>query len=175
MGNQGRIISVDYDERRLGSWRKLTDHMGVTNATPVLGDATKQGGLPDIEADVVLLDPPCTGTGTFHSSPSSKWRINQNSVHRMAELQSTLIANASRRLREGGALIYSTCSVTLEENEGVIKRFLEENPSFKNVETAPRIGAQGLGGLTGAQRLYPHIHRCQGFFIAKLTKNNELP
>ncbi len=170
MGNRGRIVSVDYDERRLDSWRRLTEKMGVTNAEPVLADATKPGELPSETADKVLLDPPCTGTGTFNESPSSKWRINRNSIRRMAHLQSRLLANSAAHVVEGGALIYSTCSVTVEENETVITEFLDKHPSFVLEEATPRIGEPGLGHLTEAQRLYPCLHGCQGFFVAKLVK-----
>lgn len=172
MGNRGRIISVDYDERRLNSWRSLIDTMGVSNAEAVLADAAKPGELPDETADVVLLDPPCTGTGTFNESPSGKWRINKNSIQQMAHLQRKLINNAAIHVVEGGVLIYSTCSITWEENEGVILDFLERHPSFAPVKACPRIGEPGLEGLIEAQRLYPYLHECQGFFIAKLVRNN---
>ena len=171
MGNRGRIVSVDYDERRLGSWRRLTDKMGVQNAEPVLADATKPGELPTETADIVVLDPPCTGTGTFNESPSGKWRINRNSIRRMADLQSRLLANSAAHVAGGGALIYSTCSVTVEENEAVITEFLDRHPSFSLEEATPRIGEPGLKRLTEAQRLYPLLHGCQGFFVAKIVKN----
>ncbi len=171
MGNRGKIISVDYDERRLDSWRRLTEKMGVSNAMPVLADAAEPGELPDEMADVVVLDPPCTGTGTFNESPSGKWRINRNSIQRMAGLQRRLVANAAVHVVDGGALIYSTCSVTVEENEAVIIDFLDRHPSFVLKEATPRIGEPGLD-LMEAQRLYPYLHGCQGFFIAKLVKSN---
>jgi len=171
MGNRGRIVSVDYDERRLDSWRRLTEKMGVSNAEPVLADAAKPGELSTETADIVVLDPPCTGTGTFNESPSGKWRINRNSIRRMAGLQSRLLANSAAHVVEGGALIYSTCSVTVEENEAVITEFLDRHPSFALEEATPRIGEPGLERLTEAQRLYPSLHRCQGFFVAKIVKN----
>jgi 16S rRNA (cytosine967-C5)-methyltransferase len=172
MGNRGRIISIDYDEKRLNSWRRLIAKMGVSNAEPVLADAINPGELPNEIADVVVLDPPCTGTGTFNESPSGKWRINKNSIQRMASLQRRLVANAAVHVADGGALIYSTCSVTFEENEAVISDFLEKHPSFILKEAIPRIGEPGLKGLREAQRLYPYLHGCQGFFIAKLEKSN---
>jgi 16S rRNA (cytosine967-C5)-methyltransferase len=170
MGNKGRIISVDYDERRLNSWRRLIEKMGVSNAEPILADATKPSELPNEVADIVLLDPPCTGTGTFNESPSGKWRINKNSIQQMANLQRKLVANAAVHVIDGGALIYSTCSVTFEENEAVIIDFLDKHPSFILKEATPRIGEPGLEDLEEAQRLYPYLHGCQGFFIAKLEK-----
>jgi 16S rRNA (cytosine967-C5)-methyltransferase len=170
MGNRGRIISVDYDKRRLDSWRRLIEKMGVSNAEPVIADATKPGELPNEMADIVLIDPPCTGTGTFNSNPSGKWRINKNSIQKMASIQRRIVDNSAEHVLDDGALIYSTCSVTYEENEAVIIDFLEKHPSFVLSETVPRIGEPGLG-LMEAQRLYPYLHGCQGFFIAKLVKS----
>jgi 16S rRNA (cytosine967-C5)-methyltransferase len=171
MNNKGRIISVDYSKRRLESWKKMIKKMGVLNAKPVLADATKPGGLPNEMADIVLLDPPCTGTGTFNESPSGKWRINRNSIQQMANLQKKLIDNASVQVVKGGSLIYSTCSVTYDENEAIIIDFLEKNPSFTLKRASPCIGEPGLG-LSYAQRFYPYIHGCQGFFVVRLEKNN---
>ncbi|MFC1803818.1 hypothetical protein ACFL0D_07620, partial [Thermoproteota archaeon] len=131
----------------------------------------KPGELPNEMADVVVLDPPCTGTGTFNDSPSGKWRINKNSIQQMASLQRKLVANAAVHVVDGGTLIYSTCSVTFEENEAVIIDFLDKHPSFVLKEAIPRIGETGLKDLKEAQRLYPYLHGCQGFFIAKLVKN----
>jgi 16S rRNA (cytosine967-C5)-methyltransferase len=172
MCNRGRIISVDYDERRLNSWRRLVKMMGVSNAEPVLADAKKLGELPNEIADIVVLDPPCTGTGTFNESTSGKWRINKNSIQRMARLQRRLIANAAVHVDDGGALIYSTCSITFEENEAVILDFLDKHTSFVLKEATLRIGEPGLEDLREVQRLYPYLHGCQGFFIAKLVKSN---
>ncbi len=170
MKNMGRIISIDYDLRRLNSWETLVKKLGVVNAEPVHADATKPYSIPRVEADIVLVDPPCTGTGLFHKSPSSKWRLTSRSIGRMVKLQEKILENASQRLAEGGTLIYSTCSITIEENEGVIQGFLRENPGYTLVKPEPFIGDPGWNGFN-AQRMYPHLHQCNGFFIAKLVKN----
>lgn len=170
MDNTGKIISIDYDEGRLESWKEITVNLGVKNAEVVLADATEPAEIPDVEADLVLLDPPCTGTGTFNEYPSGKWRINENSIYRMASLQSKMMSNVGDHVKDGGTLIYSTCSITFEENEGVILNFLNDHPEFELAEANPRIGEPGLGGLEKTQRLYPFKHQCQGFFIAKMIK-----
>jgi 16S rRNA (cytosine967-C5)-methyltransferase len=170
MGNTGRIISVDYHGGRLKAWELLTRRMGVANAEAVQVDATRPRGLPAVEADVVLVDPPCTGTGIFHESPSSKWRLTAGSVERMAEIQWRILSNAATHVKLGGSLVYSTCSVTVEENEGVVLRLLDEQPDFRLIEAQPRIGSPGLEGLEKAQRLYPYLHGCAGFFVAKLIR-----
>ena len=175
MGNRGRIVSVDYDERRLDTWRHETERMGVEIAMPVLGDATKRGGLPTVSADLVLVDPPCTGTGTFVRSPSGKWRLTERSIDRMSEIQAKILENSSRHVRPGGRLVYCTCSVTLEENELVVKRFLEGHPEFRLTKAPWGVGRPGFLGQEYALRLYPHIDLCNGFYIALLTREMYTP
>ena len=170
MENTGEIISVDYNERRLNSWEDLLDRLGVENASSELADATEPDYVAEVEADIVTVDPPCTGTGLLHKIPSSKWRLTKRSVESMVELQRRILDNSAQYLKDGGTLVYSTCSITLEENEGVVSNFMSNNPEYELVEATPRIGVPGLNGLEKAQRLYPHVHECNGFFIAKLVK-----
>jgi 16S rRNA (cytosine967-C5)-methyltransferase len=169
MENRGSIQSIDYGRRRMDLWRAETRRMGVEIAEPLIADA--RYALPhSLEADMVVLDPPCTGTGTFRRLPSAKWRLTQHSVDRMAEIQWQMLNNCSRSIRDRGNLVYSTCSLTIEENEMQIERFLKWNTDFSLTEIKPRIGLPGLRGLEKCQRLYPHIHNCNGFFIANLRK-----
>ena len=171
MENTGRILSIDYNRRRLQNWEHLMERLGVTNAKPLQADASKSDTLPKIEADIVVVDPPCSGTGLFHKTPSSKWRLTPRSIENMAKLQKRILWNASRHLRDGGTLVYSTCSITVEENEEVVKNLIDHDPEYCLVEASPRIGDSGRRGLNEAQRLYPYKHASNGFFIAKLVKN----
>jgi 16S rRNA (cytosine967-C5)-methyltransferase len=116
------------------------------------------------------LDPPCTSTGAFGKFPSAKWRLTPRSIKRMAEIQWQMLNTCAEKVKADGVLAYSTCSVTIEENEMVVERFLKRHPEFRLVEINPRIGLPGLRGLTKCQRLYPHVHECNGFFIAKLQR-----
>jgi len=169
MQNRGAIYSVDYSRRRMNVWKSEIARMGVENAVPIIADARNQ--LPfTVEADMVVLDPPCTSTGAFGKLPSAKWRLTRRSIDRMAEIQWRMINNCAMHVKSGGALVYSTCSITLEENEIIIERFLKWHPEFALAEITPKIGLSGLRGLGKCQRLYPHIHQCNGFFIAKLSK-----
>jgi len=170
MNNTGRIVSIDYNNQRLEDYVNLMKKLGVKNNKPVNADATKIGKIPKIEADVVLVDPPCTSTGVFHKNPSSKWRLTPRSVEIMSTLQKKILWNSSRFLKMEGTLVYSTCSITVEENEKVVQSLLDRDPEFKLVESKPFIGEQGLMGLNKAQRFYPHKHKCNGFFIAKLKR-----
>lgn len=172
MQNKGRILSIDYNARRLNSWRKITTLLGVENAEEIEADASTPEGLPPVMADLVLLDPPCTGTGTLNKVPSARWRLTQSSIKKMAGLQWSLISNAADHVKHLGHMLYSTCSITPEENEQIIQKLLDERPDFKLVEHGPMIGEPGLNGLTEAQRLYPYKNLCNGYFIARLQRSN---
>ncbi len=169
MQNQGSIVSVDFSKRRMKTWRQEINYMGVTIADSVTADARLPLPLMG-EANLVILDPPCTSTGVFAKQPSAKWRLSQKSIENMAEVQQQMINNCSQKVASGGYLTYSTCSITVEENEMVIERFLKEHSDFHLVEISPELGVPGLRGLTQCRRLYPHLHQCNGFFIAKLQK-----
>jgi 16S rRNA (cytosine967-C5)-methyltransferase len=169
MENKGTIYSVDYSKRRMKVWKRETERMSVQIAIPVIADARKP--LPvKVLADLVVLDPPCTSTGAFGKIPSAKWRLTKRSVLGMAKLQWEMLNQCVDFVKDGGFLVYSTCSITLEENEMLIERFLKWHPEFTSVETTPKIGLPGLRGQNKCQRLYPHLHECNGFFVAKLLK-----
>jgi len=169
MQNHGSIYSADYSIRRMQTWQKEVSRMGVKIAEPIIADA--RSAFPfKAEADIVILDPPCTSTGAFGKLPSAKWRLTPRSIERMTGIQWQIISNCAEKVKAGGVLAYSTCSITVEENEMIIERFLKWHPEFSLVEIDPKIGVPGLRGLTKCQRLYPHVHQCNGFFIAKLQK-----
>jgi 16S rRNA (cytosine967-C5)-methyltransferase len=169
MQNQGIIYSLDFSSKRMKTWKKETARMGTKIAEPLVADTRVSVPLLG-EADLVILDPPCTSTGVFAKQPSSKWRLSPNSIRNMSELQWQMINNCAEKVAVGGVLAYSTCSITLEENEGIIERFIKEHPEFTLMDIEPKVGMPGLNGLAQCQRLYPHIHQCNGFFIAKLQK-----
>ena len=85
-----------------------------------------------------------------------------------------MVNECAKYVKKNGVMIYSTCSITIEENEMVIENFLKLHPEFKLTDSKPKIGLQGFRGLTQCQRLFPHIHECNGFFLAKLKKLYEI-
>ncbi len=169
MHNKGTIYSIDYSMRRMDVWKRETKRMSAEIGVPIVADARQPLPL-ELRADLVVLDPPCTSTGAFSKMPSAKWRLTKNSVSNMAKIQWSMLNNCAEHVKEGGSLVYSTCSVTLEENEMQIEKFLKWHPDFSSVETSPKIGFTALRGQRQSQRLYPHIHECNGFFIAKLSR-----
>ena len=169
MENRGLIVSVDFSDRRLRTWLELTARLGVKIARPVLADARYP--LPTrLEADIVLLDLPCTSTGAFARAPSAKWRLTPRSARNMAKVQAKILSACAKHVRSGGSLIYVTCSLLVEENELVLERFLRTHPDFELEEARLRVGLPGLRGLRQAQRLYTHLHACDGYFIARLRR-----
>ena len=171
MKNEGIIYSIDYSKRRMRIWDIETKRMGVKIAVPIVLDAQISFPLK-ISADLVFLDPPCSGTGVFSRSPSARWRITKDSINKMSAIQWRILNESLKYVKEGGLLVYSTCSITVEENEIIVEKLLELHPELDLVDTTPKLGVSGLRGLTKCQRLYPHMHDCSGFFIAKLVRAN---
>jgi len=169
MMNEGTIYSIDYSKRRMKVWGREVERMGVNIAFPIIADICKPLPIKS-SADLVILDPPCTSTGVFQKLPSAKWRITKRSIRRMTSFQWQMLKTCGSLVNESGYLVYSTCSVAVEENEMLIEKFLKWHTDFKLVDVRPRIGLPGLRGLTKGQRLYPHIHDCNGFFIVKMLK-----
>lgn len=170
MQNCGVIYSIDYSSRRMKVWKDEVNRMGIEIAEPIIADACNPSPVA-AEADMVVLDPPCTSTGAFGKAPSAKWRLTYRSVERMAQIQWQMFGNYAEKVKPGGTLIYSTCSITVEENEMIIERFLKHFPDFKIAEiTSLDMGFPGLRGLKHCRRLYPHTDQCNGFFIAKLIR-----
>jgi len=169
MQNNGTIYSVDTSSVRMSFWKREVSRLGVGIAHPLLADATKP--IPaNVEADLVLLDPPCSNTGTFWKSPRTKWTATPERTHQLAKMQGAMLDNVSRLVREGGTIVYSTCSVLAEENEQIVNHFLGVNPDFRAVESSPRIGLPGLYGLQMSQRMYPHVHDCNGHFLSVIKR-----
>jgi 16S rRNA (cytosine967-C5)-methyltransferase len=169
MQNLGVIFSIDYSKRRMKTWMQEITRTGTGIAESTIADARTD--LPFTgEADLAVLDPPCTSTGVFGRQPSAKWRLTPASIEKMAEIQWQMINKTAVKVGSGGTLAYSTCSVTVEENEMIIERFLKWHSEFQLGEITPKLGSPGLRGLDKCRRLYPHRDESNGFFIAKLAK-----
>ena len=169
MQNKGAICSIDRSALRMSLLRREMPRLGVEIVHPLLADASKPLAMK-MDADVAVVDPPCSNTGTFWKTPSVKWRVTPERTARLAATQSAMLENASRLVRVGGTLLYSTCTILPEENEQVVTRFLRLNPDFQAVDSVPKIGMPGLYGSDTSQRLYPHVHDCNGHFLSKMRR-----
>jgi len=170
LNNDGNILAIDRHEGKLAELRKETDRLGIKNIQTQLVDL---GILLPTELaekfDQVLVDAPCTGTGTLRRNPEIKWRIQANDLQGYAATQKTILQNASGAVRKGGRLIYCTCSLLPVENEDVIQQFLMNNPPFA-LGYIPETINKSLIDKSGFFRTYPHLHNMDGFFGAILQR-----
>lgn len=150
-----RLLRVVENARRL-----QTGNVGF-----VVADAR----MPPLRmVDHVLLDAPCTGTGTLRRHPDGKWRLQSSDLDALATLQRELLASAATLVRPGGLLVYSTCSLEKEENEEQVKRFLESHPEY-SIEP-PVAFDSALLDAQGMLHVLPQLHGYDGAFAARLRR-----
>ena len=171
MQGKGRILAWDISEARLSQLPKRLTRAGVHN---VQARALASESDPFIKrhkdsADWVLLDVPCTGSGTWRRNPDLKWRTEEKDLTEMTAIQKKIIESASRLVKPGGRLVYATCSLFEEENEGQVEAFLGAHPEF-SVEPVTRPNIPMNAVSNGFLRLLPHQHDTDGFFAAILKK-----
>jgi len=170
MKNRGKIVSVDYSQSRMEAWRRETSRLGVKIAEPVIGDAARlavHGAF-----DLIIIDPPCTGTGVFDRNPRMKWHLSPKSLERYATLQKQFMDAATPLVAEEGRILYCTCSIAVEENEQVVSTFLKSHPEFETRPILEEYGSPGLKGLTDCRRLFPHRDFTAGYFISRMQRVN---
>lgn len=163
------VVAGDLYEHRLRVIRDSCERLGAQSVRLVCFDA--EAGLPfaDGTFDRVLVDAPCTGTGTLRHNPEIRWRLTPANIAELASVQGRILKEASRVVRRGGRLVYSTCSVEKEENEETVAAFLKSRTEFKQIESAPAPASLLLP--TGAARTWPHRNDVDGFFVATLERN----
>jgi 16S rRNA (cytosine967-C5)-methyltransferase len=170
-GDEATIYSIDLSRRRMSVWKKEMRRCKVSCATPIIADGRQE--LPiDRSFDLVLVDPPCTNSGAFGKTPSMKWQMTPDTFRRLCHIQSNMLCVTAQAVKPGGRLVYSTCSITPEENESQIEQLMRLNPEFKLERQVPFVGHGGMRGLDKCQRLYPHLDGCNGYFIALLRKED---
>jgi 16S rRNA (cytosine967-C5)-methyltransferase len=168
MKNRGKIVSIDYSCSRMRSWKREVTRLGVRIAEPVVSDATKPAVRGSF--DLILVDPPCTGTGVFDRYPSMKWHLTPESVERYSRIQQRILDSASDLLARDGRILYCTCSLTFEENENVVSTFLKSHLDFETRPVLADQGTPGFGGLSDCRRLWPHRDKTAGYFVALIQR-----
>ena len=166
MKNTGKIIALDRYEGRLKLVIKNNERLGLTCVTTIECDALEFESEP---FDRVLVDVPCSGTGTLSKKPDIKWKKDIFDLRKMAEMQLKLISKAATLVKPGGVLVYSTCSIEPEENFEIIKKFLEEHNNFK-FESAKGKVEDTLVDENGCIQTLPQKHQMDGAFAAKLVR-----
>jgi 16S rRNA (cytosine967-C5)-methyltransferase len=174
MRNRGRIVAVDSDQGRLRELSVRAKRGGVSIVSTALA---KDFPVPEYagRADVVLVDAPCSGSGTIRRNPSLKWSIREEDVERHARRQLELLGRYAPMVRPGGRLVYSTCSLFRGENEGVVEAFLAGDGAFTGVDAAAGIPWEVERGPHGSVLLLPHRNPTDGFFVAVLERRKQGP
>jgi 16S rRNA (cytosine967-C5)-methyltransferase len=169
MGSSGQLWAYDADARRLAETVKRARRAGVRNLqvrSPI--DPKALEGLEE-RMDLVFVDAPCTGSGTWRRHPDAKWRLTAQQLERRMAEQDAILAAASAFVRPGGRLIYVTCSLLAEENEDRIGAFLAGHPAFA-AEPVALAGAERWLTPGGFLRLMPRGAGTDGFFVAALRR-----
>eukprot|EP00325_Prymnesiales_sp_UTEX-LB-985_P001191 CAMPEP_0174695646 /NCGR_PEP_ID=MMETSP1094-20130205/1984_1 /TAXON_ID=156173 /ORGANISM="Chrysochromulina brevifilum, Strain UTEX LB 985" /LENGTH=634 /DNA_ID=CAMNT_0015892205 /DNA_START=64 /DNA_END=1968 /DNA_ORIENTATION=- len=187
MGNSGTLVANDFNKERLRALQANLSRLGVRNSIIMNADGREfpklMGGF-----DRVLLDAPCTGLGVISKDPSVKAEKSYADVQRCAQLQRELLLAAidscvvdqpgGKEGKGGGIIVYSTCSIAVEENEAVVDYVLKSR-AVKVVDTGLPFGVEGItrhrskrfhSSLKLSRRFYPHTHNMDGFFVCKLRK-----
>ena len=179
MNDQGEIIALDLYGPKIEWIQENCRRLGITVVKAFQADASKPLPFSEESAfDRILVDAPCTGLGTLHRNPEAKWRQNSQDANRLQHLQLALLENLWGRLKPGAILVYSTCTMTLEENDWVVEAFLRKHKEFRlqDLRLSVPQSFHPLIDEKGFLRTYPKTtmasddYRLDGFFAARLVR-----
>jgi 16S rRNA (cytosine967-C5)-methyltransferase len=170
MRNEGEILAADVDPRRLEELRERAKRAGVAIIRTALRRDIRWEEM-SAHADLVLVDAPCSGTGTIRRNPGLKWSVAEETVKQYAARQLDILESSSGAVKAGGMLAYATCSLFREENEDVVGEFLRRNPGFRTAGAgASGFDTSPLGIQPPFMSFYPHRYGGDGYFLALLTR-----
>jgi 16S rRNA (cytosine967-C5)-methyltransferase len=171
VGPPGQVVGLDRSRRRLRLLAREARRLGLAWLLACAADASRPLPLAPGGFDRVLVDAPCSGLGVLRRNPDQRWRLSPGDPARLARVQAALLAHGALALRRGGTLVYSTCTVLPEENEGVVREFLRRTPGFRQLARGelPE-GLRGLADPEGWVRTRPDLHDADGFVSARLVR-----
>ena len=167
MQNSGEIVALDRFESRLKILQKNLSRLKVTNVKTITIDALEYED--QIGFDRVLVDAPCSGLGTLTKKPDLKWKRDLGDIRKIVNIQYELLKKGASLLKNGGFIVYSTCTIEPDENFEIIKKFLLEFPNFKLINPESTLSSE-LIDENNCVRTLPHLHGLDGSFAAKLEK-----
>lgn len=188
LAGRGGVLALDRHPGRLRLVARATRRLGLGGVHTLERDASRPltdlphgwvgalSGVRDLPArtllfDRALVDAPCTGLGTLRRNPDARWRLAPSAPEELARVQLSILKQTAAVLRPGGCLVYSTCTLTPEENEEVVRSFLRDTPSFR-LATREELPEEVLPVVDdeGFLRCFPHVHDTDGFFAARFAR-----
>jgi hypothetical protein len=155
MNNKGEIDAWDIHEHRVKLVKDTAKKLGLGIINATVRDATRPSPVLIKKYDKILLDVPCTGIGVIRKKPDIKWTRSSEDIEMLSTIQAEILNNCSQFLKDGGRLVYSTCTIFKRENNLQIEKFLKDHDDFKLVEEI---------------NLYPNVDDTDGFYIAVLER-----
>lgn len=180
MRSTGRLYAFDVNEKRLNGMLPRMRRAGLSNVYPIAIRNEKDNRVKRLQGkfDRVLIDAPCSGTGTFRRNPDLKWRLSPAEMDRINDIQKNILEEASKLVKAGGRLVYATCSMIRRENQDVVEAFLAAHPEWHLVPALEVLAQQGITFDPEAAKRFgdyfqmlPHVHNTDGFFAAVLVRD----
>ena len=177
MRSSGRLYAFDVNQKRLAGLGPRLKRSGLSNVHPVVirNESDIRVKRLNGKCDRVLVDAPCSGSGTLRRNPDLKWRFSETELARVNDVQRSVLRAAARLLKPGGRLVYATCSLLARENQQVVDAFLSEHPEYELIPAATVLRGQSIEVQHAARFapyfvMLPHLHGTDGFFAAVLER-----
>jgi 16S rRNA (cytosine967-C5)-methyltransferase len=164
LGNKGRVLAVDKNREKITLLKENCRRLGIDSVNYFCGDATNFQVRP---VDRVLVDAPCSGLGVLGRNSDARWKKQKEDLLRLQKLQSEILFNAANLVKRGGVLVYSTCTLTREENDFVIEKFLDHRKDFRLTDASLYVGSEVVDQSVFV-RTFPHVHKMDGSFAARM-------
>jgi 16S rRNA (cytosine967-C5)-methyltransferase len=172
MGDHGRVLALDTSLGRLRGLKQNTKRLGINRIFPLAADVTASLSFLRWSLNKIMVDGPCSGLGVISKHPDTKLTKKEDDIKRLAMIQKSILTRSSKALNRDGEMLYVTCTISEEENEGVVESLLRENKGMVLQDLRQRIPPWGfdLVDKNGFLKTFPHIHGMEGFFAALFRK-----
>src|SRR6185503_8077587 len=170
MQDGGEIFAVDSSARGIEKIRQNVARLGLQSVRAIKADVTEDSGeLAGALFDRILVDAPCSGLGTLREHPEIKWQRTERDIARLSRLQRQILGRVGRHLKPGGIIVYSTCTLSRDENERNVESFLAEHKQFELQEAARYLPDRAKPMVRGQYfQALPHRDNTDGFFAARM-------
>ena len=172
-GDRGRILALDTSLTRLRALRQNTERLGIGSIFPLAADAMAPISFLRSSFHKIMVDGPCSGLGVISKHPDTKLTKKEDDIKRLAMIQKSILSRSCQVLDRNGEMLYVTCTISKEENEGMVESLLRENHGIVLQDLRLRIPPWGVDLVDehGFFKTFPHIHGMEGFFGALFRKN----